>query len=167
MQLRDALAGLTNAAPMSGAATVEPANDDRLDQISSFPEDARAVIHCPGASVMQAGRRGAAEWVLEFEPRARPCIEPLMGWTGGSDPLAQLRLRFPDRDAAVAYARRQGLPYEVREPRHVGQVTRGRQRQPIREDGHEMPLEMAWAWEAPHLVLDGLLAANDARRAIA
>ncbi|GEP60464.1 hypothetical protein RSO01_76300 [Reyranella soli] len=32
-----------------------------------------------------------------------------MGWTGGSDPLRQLALSFPTLDAALAYAKRQGL----------------------------------------------------------
>lgn len=164
MQLRDALAGLTDAAPLQGAANAEPANDDRLDQTSGFPEDARAVIHCPSPSVTQAGRRGVGEWVLEFVPRARPYVEPLMGWTGGSDPLSQVRLHFPNRDAAVAYARRQGLAYEIREPAHkrLCQVVAV-----IRELEAGMPLELAWAWEEPHLVLDALPAANSAKRAIA
>ena len=39
-----------------------------------------------------------------------------MGWTGSSDPLAHMQLGFGSREAAVAYADRQGLEYEVREP---------------------------------------------------
>jgi hypothetical protein len=167
MQLRDALAGLAFAAPLrEGAANAEPANDDYLDQTSGFPEDARALIHCPPPSATQAGRRGVAEWVLEFEPRARPFVEPLMGWTGGSDPLSQVRLRFPTRDAAVTYARRQGLPYEIREPAYTRNDC-AKSRQPLQELEAEMPLELAWAWDAPHLMLDGLVAANDTRRASA
>lgn len=38
-----------------------------------------------------------------------------MGWTGSSDTLRQVRLWFPTRAAAVAYAQRQGLHYDVRE----------------------------------------------------
>jgi hypothetical protein len=30
-----------------------------------------------------------------FERRSPPFIDPLMGWTGGKDPLVQLELRFP------------------------------------------------------------------------
>lgn len=37
-----------------------------------------------------------------------------MGWTGGRDPLPQLELTFPTLEAAIAYARRQGLSYVVR-----------------------------------------------------
>jgi len=36
-----------------------------------------------------------------------------MGWTSEEDPLAQLELSFPSADAAIAYARRQGLQYTV------------------------------------------------------
>jgi hypothetical protein len=44
-----------------------------------------------------------------------PFIEPLMGWTGGDDTLTQVELTFPTREAAVAYAQRQGLAYIVEE----------------------------------------------------
>jgi hypothetical protein len=56
----------------------------------------------------------AQDWRLVFERRTPPFIDPLMGWTGGRDPLVQLELKFPTLEAAVAYARRQGLRYVVR-----------------------------------------------------
>ena len=56
------------------------------------------------------------QWLLEFEPQSAPFIEPLMGWTGSIDPLASMQLGFDSRDAAIAYAERQGLEYEVRGP---------------------------------------------------
>jgi len=37
-----------------------------------------------------------------------------MGWTGSTDPMAQLRLSFPSLEPAVAYVERQGLAYEMR-----------------------------------------------------
>jgi hypothetical protein len=43
----------------------------------------------------------------------RPVIEPLMGWTGGDDTLIQVKLTFPTREAAVAYAERQGLTFVI------------------------------------------------------
>src|ERR671929_435049 len=85
--------------------------------LPSFPPDARAVIYRPSRSVMTSGRANTGQWVLEFEPRSREFIEPLMGWTGSSDPLRHVRLSFPTREAAVAYARREGLPFTVHEPR--------------------------------------------------
>lgn len=82
----------------------------------AFPADARAILHCPSPSVLTSGRAGRDRWVLEFAPRDRPFRDPLTGWIGGRDPLQQIRLRFPDRESALAYARRQGLPVTVHEP---------------------------------------------------
>ncbi|HVI27272.1 NADH dehydrogenase ubiquinone Fe-S protein 4 [Hansschlegelia sp.] len=58
-------------------------------------------------------RRG---WRLAFERRSAPWIEPLMGWTGGDDTLAQVELEFPTLEAAVRYARGRGLDYVVQAP---------------------------------------------------
>jgi hypothetical protein len=78
---------------------------------SVFPPDAVARIHCPARSAMTSGKARTRRWVLSFDPRTRAFIEPLMGWTGTSDPLQQIELTFPTCPAAVAYAERQGLPY--------------------------------------------------------
>src|SRR5205085_2014334 len=92
-----------------------PANDNAERRRESEPRR-RAVIYKPAKSVMTSGRAGTKRWLLEFEPQSAPFIEPLMGWTGSTDPMAQMRLTFPSREAAVAYAQRHGLDYEVREP---------------------------------------------------
>ena len=87
------------------------ANDKRRHTPLSkpaFPYDAVAHIHRPCRSPMSSGP-GAFEWRLEFEPRSAPFLDPLMGWTGGRDPLRQVALSFPTLDAALAYAERQGL----------------------------------------------------------
>jgi hypothetical protein len=68
---------------------------------SAFSEDARAVIYRPAPLVVSAGR-GAMGRVMKFEPRTKPFIEPLMGWIGGTDPLAHVRLRFPNQASAIA-----------------------------------------------------------------
>jgi hypothetical protein len=36
-----------------------------------------------------------------------------MGWTGTTDPLSGLELKFPTLEAAIRYARRQGLDFSV------------------------------------------------------
>ncbi|MBW8269624.1 ETC complex I subunit [Caldovatus aquaticus] len=66
-------------------------------------------------SVLQSGR-GRDLWVLEFGHGVRPFVDPLTGWTGSADPLAQLRLEFPDAESAIAFAERQGWRYEVEAP---------------------------------------------------
>ncbi|WP_424140700.1 NADH dehydrogenase ubiquinone Fe-S protein 4 [Roseomonas chloroacetimidivorans] len=104
-----------------------PAND-RLPAFAprAFPSDAHAIIRCPGPSVVSSGRARARQWVLEFAPRSAPFIEPLMGWVGGTDPLRHVQLRFPSREAAIAYAEREGLPYVVQEPTHLPAAVRMR-----------------------------------------
>jgi hypothetical protein len=80
---------------------------------SLFPKDALARIYKPSRSVMTSGKAGTKAWRLVFERRTPPFIEPLMGWTGGDDTLAQVELEFTTREAAVRYAERQGLRYTV------------------------------------------------------
>ena len=74
-----------------------------------------AIIYKPAKSAMTSGRARTKRWVLEFEPQSAPFIEPLMGWTGSTDPMARVRLSFPTREAAVALCRVSGLG--VRGPR--------------------------------------------------
>lgn len=80
---------------------------------SAFPPDAVARIYRPSRSVMTSGKALTRHWILRFERRTPPFIEPLMGWTGGDDTLTQVELRFPSLESAVAYAQRQGLTYVV------------------------------------------------------
>lgn len=83
---------------------------------SCIPPGAVAVIRRPSRSAMTSGKRGTREWVLSFERRTPPFIEPLMGWTGGDDTLVQVSLSFPRRAAAIAFAERQGLSYRLEGP---------------------------------------------------
>lgn len=69
-----------------------------------------AVIYRPARSAMQSGPR-PRHWVLEFEPARRVAVEPLMGWTTSDDPYRPIRLSFPDKEAAIAFAERQDWPY--------------------------------------------------------
>ena len=81
---------------------------------STFPGNPLAVIFRPTRSAMTSGGARKGQWKLRFEPQSPPFIEPLMGWTGSEDTLRQVELTFPTAEAAVAYARRQGLRYELR-----------------------------------------------------
>ena len=79
--------------------------------------DVSAGCHCgdlsPGTVSDDIGTGEHAAWKLRFERRSPPFIEPLMGWTGGDDTLTQVELTFPTAEAAIAYARRQGLTFVV------------------------------------------------------
>ncbi len=80
---------------------------------------AKARIYKPAKTAMQSGRGNAARWVLNFEPTERCQIDPLVGWVGSGDTLAQLTLKFDSREAAVAHAERKGLDYTVEEPKRI------------------------------------------------
>jgi ETC complex I subunit conserved region len=81
--------------------------------LSVFPADAQATIYKAAPSPMTSGRARAQQWKLRFERRSAPYIEPLMGWTGDEDTLAQVELSFPSAESAIAYARRQCLHFTV------------------------------------------------------
>ena len=93
---------------------------------SVFPDDAVAVIYRPARSAMTSGKTNTRHWKLRFERRTPPFIEPLMGWTGGDDPLTQVELTFPTREAAVGYAERQGLTFIVHGQDHARHAPRHR-----------------------------------------
>ena len=62
---------------------------------------------------MQSGKALTDQWVLEFERSEAQRPDPLMGWAGSSDTQAQVRLSFPDKDAATAYAEKHGIAARV------------------------------------------------------
>ena len=64
-------------------------------------------------SAMQSGKARVDEWVLEFEQTEARRPDPLMGWTGSGDTQAQVKLTFPDKEAAQAYAEKHGIPARV------------------------------------------------------
>jgi len=76
-----------------------------------------ARIYKPARTAMQSGEAGTRRWVLEYEPAERRTIEPLMGWTSSGDMKQQLRVTFETRQAAIAYAKREGIAFELFEPK--------------------------------------------------
>ena len=60
-------------------------------------------------NAMQSGKARLGEWILEFAPAEAKKPDPLMGWAGSGDTRRQLRLKFPSKDAAVAYAEKHGI----------------------------------------------------------
>jgi len=76
-----------------------------------------AKIFQPSKTAMQSGKSNSQGWVLEYEADTAKKIEPLMGWTSASDMRSgQLRLRFDSREAAIAFAEKHGLAYQLIEP---------------------------------------------------
>ena len=74
-------------------------------------------IFQPTKNAMQSGRANLATWVLEFDASDAKRPDPLMGWVGSADTATQVRMKFPSRDAAVAFAEKRGLGYTVVEPK--------------------------------------------------
>ena len=63
--------------------------------------------------VTQSGQANTGQWLLEFERQDALRPDPLTGWSGSSDTRPQVRMNFPSKAAAVAYAERHGLDYHV------------------------------------------------------
>ncbi len=72
-----------------------------------------AQIYQRPKNAMQSGKALTEQWVLEFDQAEARRADPLMGWTGSGDTQAQVRLTFPDRDAAKAYADKYGIAVRV------------------------------------------------------
>ncbi|WOE74269.1 ETC complex I subunit [Alterisphingorhabdus coralli] len=64
-------------------------------------------------NAMQSGRALTDQWILEFEPAEAKKPDPLTGWAGSGDTRQQLRLTFPDCEAAKAYAEKYGIDARV------------------------------------------------------
>ncbi len=76
----------------------------------------KARLYKPAKTAMQSGRGNVKRWVLEFEPTARRTQDPLMGWTSSADTTQQVKLRFADREEALAFCKRHGIDVAVRDP---------------------------------------------------
>ena len=72
-----------------------------------------ARIYSPPKSAMSSGLGRVDEWVLDYAPGEPKRVDPLTGWYGSGDMNRQVRLRFDTLDDAVAYAKANGIPYEV------------------------------------------------------
>jgi len=64
-------------------------------------------------NAMQSGRARTQEWVLEYVPADPVRPDPLTGWAGSADTLKQVRIAFPTREAAIAYAEREGIAFTL------------------------------------------------------
>lgn len=82
-----------------------------------------ARIYNPARNAMQSGTAKTQEWIYEFSPQSAKKRDPLMGWTGSKGTAGQVRMRFASKEEAIAYAKKQNVPYEVIE-------TKARKRKP-------------------------------------
>ena len=75
-----------------------------------------ARIYQQPKSAMQSGKAKIDTWVLEFEQSEARRPDPLMGWTSSDDTQAQVRIKFPTKEAALEYAEENGIEVQVHEP---------------------------------------------------
>ena len=75
----------------------------------------KAKIYIPAKTAMQSGRGKLKNWVLEFITKD-PSINPFMGWETSVDTLEEVILKFPSKEKAIEYAKRNNISYNVIEP---------------------------------------------------
>jgi NADH dehydrogenase ubiquinone Fe-S protein 4 len=73
-------------------------------------------IYRPTRTATQSGRAATTRWIVEYEPAARREVDPLMGWTSSGDTNRQIRLAFDSEAEAIAFVKKEGLPYRLIEP---------------------------------------------------
>src|SRR6204780_2195033 len=76
-----------------------------------------ARIFKPVKNAMQSGKAKTKDWQLDYEPEQTRFVEPLMGWTSSGAMKQQVRIRFDTKEEAVAYCEREGIAYQVFEPK--------------------------------------------------
>ena len=64
-------------------------------------------------NALQSGKARMGTWMLEFAPAEAKKPDPMTGWAGSGDTKEQVKLKFPDADAACAYCARYGISYTV------------------------------------------------------
>ena len=77
--------------------------------------DAR--IYQPAKTAMQSGRGNTRNWIIDFEPVEAKRADALMGWIGSGDMRGQVRLKFDNKEQAVEFAARNGITYQLCEPK--------------------------------------------------
>jgi len=66
---------------------------------------------------MQSGTAKTGDWVLDYMVDEARSVDPLMGWTSSDDTQQQVRIQFDSKDAALEYARDNGIDATVTEPK--------------------------------------------------
>ncbi len=76
----------------------------------------KAKIYIPAKTAMQSGRGKQKKWILEFETKDTK-INPLMGWESSTDTLGEINLKFPTKEQAIEWAKKNNYQYFVEEPK--------------------------------------------------
>jgi hypothetical protein len=76
-----------------------------------------ARIYQPAKNALQSGLANTRQWIVEYEPEQAKQTDQLMGWVSSSDMRGQVKLKFDSKEDAIAYAERNDIPYNVRDPK--------------------------------------------------
>ena len=76
-----------------------------------------ARIYQPAKNALQSGLANTRQWIVEYEPEQAKQTDQLMGWVSSSDMRGQVKLKFESKEDAIAYAERNDIPYNVRDPK--------------------------------------------------
>lgn len=77
-------------------------------------------IYAPTQSAMTSGNAKSSVWRIELStPENTSFTDPIMGWQGGTDTRKQINLTFDTKEAAIRYAEKRELTYEVIEPKQT------------------------------------------------
>ncbi len=61
---------------------------------------------------MQSGLAKKDKWLLEFYTDNQN-LNPLMGWVTSTDTLSEVKLEFTSKDAAINYAKKNNIVYDL------------------------------------------------------
>ena len=64
---------------------------------------------------MQSGERNTKNWLLEFDT-LNAGVSPLMGWESSKDTMSEVKLKFPTKNQAINYAKKNNIDYYIVEP---------------------------------------------------
>ncbi|GAB0489061.1 hypothetical protein MMPV_000277 [Pyropia vietnamensis] len=117
----DRKAGTTSSdTPVAAAgAAAAPLTPAELSALSGVPVEHAGrrlrIFQQPRPATQQGRGSKTRMWMAAWEKLGDVdrWTNPLMGWTSTADPLSQLSVRFPSREAAEAYAVRNGYTYVV------------------------------------------------------
>lgn len=76
----------------------------------------KARIYKPAKTAMQSGRAKTHLWLLEYEKPVPGRPDALMGWNSMPDTISEVKLFFPTKEEAIAFATAKKLDYVVSEP---------------------------------------------------
>ncbi|KAF2808406.1 uncharacterized protein BDZ99DRAFT_464289 [Mytilinidion resinicola] len=99
----------------------EPGDSVAAAVLSGAPVDlqARTVrIYRPTKTATQSGDWHSHHWVMDWDPlpKGHRWENPLMGWQSSADFMQGYSVTFKSKEAAVAFANKQGYEYFVQEP---------------------------------------------------